>query len=306
MLRRRTLVALAAAAGCSSLIAPIRALAEADATPTSPVTGSSPQSGYAPVNGLQMYYEIHGSGGTPLVLLHGSYGAIGLWGSILPELAQTRQVIAVELQGHGHTADIDRAITYERMADDIAGLLEHLGIAQADVFGYSMGGYTALRFAIQHPEFLRKLVVASASYTSDGVYPEVRAVVADLPPEIFVGSPEEAAYLETAPRPEDFPLLIEKLNLLDAQEFAWPAEEIEAIVAPTLLIYGDADIVRPEHAVELYRLLGGGVPGDFVGLPPSQLAVLPGTTHVGVITRGADLLLAIIPRFLDAPMPAAA
>jgi pimeloyl-ACP methyl ester carboxylesterase len=212
----------------------------------------------------------------------------------------------VELQGHGHTADIDRPITYEQMADDVAALIEHLGIAQADVFGYSMGGYTALRFAIQHPELLRKLVVASASYTSDGVYPEVRAVVADLPPEIFVGSPEEAAYLETAPRPEDFPLLIEKLNHLDAAEFAWSVAEIEAIVAPTLLIYGDADIIRPEHAVELYRLLGGGVPGDFVGLPPSQLAVLPGTTHVGVVTMGANLLLLIVPPFLDAPMPAAA
>jgi pimeloyl-ACP methyl ester carboxylesterase len=121
-----------------------------------------------------------------------------------------------------------------------------------------------------------------------------------------VGTPNEAVYLETAPRPEDFPLLIEKLNQLDSEEFAWPAAEIAAIAAPTLLIYGDADIIRPEHAAELYRLLGGGVPGDFVGLPASQLAVLPGTTHQGVVSSGADLLLAIIPPFLDAPMPDAA
>ena len=304
MIQRRAFVTMAAAAG-TSLVAPVRGVAQAETTTATPVPETTPQSGYAPVNGLQMYYEIHGSGGTPLVLLHGSYGAIGLWGPILETLAQTRQVIAVESQGHGHTADIDRPITYEQMADDTAALIEHLGLAQADVFGYSMGGYTALRFAIQHPELLRKLVVASASYTSDGIYPEVRAVVANLPPELFVGTPEEAAYLETAPRPEDFPILIEKLNQLDAEEFAWPAEEIKAIAAPTLLIYGDADIIRPEHAAELYRLLGGGVPGDFVGLPPSQLAVLPGTTHVGVVTTGADLLLAIIPPFLDAPMPGA-
>jgi pimeloyl-ACP methyl ester carboxylesterase len=302
MMRRRTFVAMAAATG-ASLVAPARGFAQAEATPATPMTETAPQSGYAPVNGLQMYYEIHGNGGIPLVLLHGSYGAIGLWGPILTTLAETRQVIAVELQGHGHTADIDRPITYEQMADDVAALIEHLGIAQADVFGYSMGGYTALQVVIRHPELVRKLVVASASYTKDGIYPEVLEGLAFITPEIFVGTPNEAVYLETAPNPEDFPTLVEKLKRLDAEEFAWPAEEIEAIAAPTLLIYGDADIVRPEHAAELYRLLGGGVPGDFVGLPASQLAVLPGTTHQGVVTTGADLLLAIIPPFLDAPMP---
>src|SRR4051794_17995869 len=134
MMRRRTFVAMAAAAG-TALVAPIRRLAQAEEAPATPLTEMTPQSGYAPVNGLQMYYEIHGGGGTPLVLLHGSYGAIGLWGPILETLAQPRQVIAVEVQGHGHTADIDRPITYEQMADDVAALIEHLGIAQADVFG---------------------------------------------------------------------------------------------------------------------------------------------------------------------------
>ena len=295
---------MAAAAG-AALAAPARGSAQTETNAATPIPDTTPQSGYAPVNGLQMYYEIHGSGGTPLVLLHGAYGAISLWGPILESLARTRQVIAVELQGHGHTGDIDRPITYEDMAADVAALLEHLDIAQADVFGFSMGGFTALRFAIQHPELLRKLVVASASYTSDGIYPEVRAVVSSLTPEIFVGSPNEAVYLETAPNPDDFSTLVEKLNQLDAEAFAWPAADIAAIAAPTLLIFGDADIVRPEHAVEMYRLLGGGVPGDFVGLPPSQLAILPGTTHQGVVTTGAELLLAIIPPFLDAPMPEA-
>jgi pimeloyl-ACP methyl ester carboxylesterase len=293
---------MAALAG-ASLAAPSHGLAQVEVSLTAGVPETPLQSGYAPVNGLQMYYEIHGSGGTPLVMLHGSYGAIGLWGPILATLAQTRQVIAVELQGHGHTADIDRPITYEQMADDVAALLEHLEIAQADLFGYSMGGSTALRFAMQHPALLRKLVVASASSSSEGVYPEVWEGLTYLTPEIFVGTPNEAAYLAAAPHPEEFPVLVEKLQALDAQKFAWPEAEIAAITAPTLLIYGDADIVRPEHAAELYRLLGGGVPGDFVGLPPSQLAVLPGTTHQGVVSTGTALLLAIIPPFLDAPMP---
>jgi pimeloyl-ACP methyl ester carboxylesterase len=304
VIRRRTFVAMAAAAG-TALVGPGWALAQTAATPEMTLTESTVQTGYAPVNGLQMYYEIHGSGGTPLVMLHGSYGAIGLWGPILESLANTRQVIAVELQGHGHTADIERPITYEQMADDVAALIEHLGVAQADVFGYSMGGWTALQLVIRHPELVRKLVVASASYTSEGVYSEVWDGVAFITPEIFVGTPNEAAYLATAPNPEDFPTLVEKLKQLDAEAFSWPAADIEAIAAPTLLIYGDADIVRPEHAAELYRLLGGGVPGDFVGMPASQLAVLPGTTHQGVVTTGAELLLAIIPPFLDAPIPEA-
>jgi pimeloyl-ACP methyl ester carboxylesterase len=253
-----------------------------------------------------MYYEIHGSGGVPLVMLHGSFGTIELWGPLLETLAQTRQVIAVEQQAHGHTADIDRPLRYEHMADDTAALLRRLGIERADVFGYSMGGYTALQLVMRHPELVRKQVVVSASYTKDGVYPEVWEALATLPPEVFAGSPEEASYLRHAPNPEDFPTLIEKNQELEAQEFSWPAEEIAAIEAPTLLVYGDADIVRPEHAAELYRLLGGGVPGDFVGLPADQLAILPGTTHVGVVREGADLLLAIIPPFLDAPMPEAA
>ena len=267
---------------------------------------TSTRGNYAEVNGLNMYYEIHGTG-QPLVLLHGAYMTIDLMGEVVPALAETRQVIAVELQGHGRTADIDRPLTYEQMADDIAALLRHLVIEKADVFGYSMGGGVAFQVAIRHPEVVRKLVVASASYTSDGMHPELLEMIPTLTPEVFAGSPIEEAYLRTAPHPDDFPTLVAKMKQLDMEPFAWPPEDIRGIAAPTLLIVGDSDAIRLEHAVELFRLLGGGVMGDLAGLPKSQLAVLPSTTHFvppgsGVLDR-ADWLMAMIPPFLDTPMP---
>ena len=261
---------------------------------------------YAEVNGLNIYYEIHGSG-QPLVLLHGAYMTIDLMGEVVPALAGSRQVIAVELQGHGHTADIDRPLSYELMADDIAALIEHLAFEKADLFGYSMGGGVALQVAIRHPEVVRKLVVASASYTSEGMHPGLLEMIPTLTPEAFAGSPIEEAYHRSAPNPDDFPTLVAKMKRLDMEPFAWPAEDIGGIAAPTLLIVGDSDVIRLEHAVEMFRLLGGGVMGDLVGLPKSQLAVLPGTTHFvppgsGVLER-ADWLLPIIVPFLDAPVP---
>jgi pimeloyl-ACP methyl ester carboxylesterase len=267
-----------------------------------------PRGGYAEVNGLRMYYEIYGTG-RPLVVLHGAYMTIETMGEIVPSLAETRQVIAVELQGHGHTADIDRPLTYEHMADDVAALLRHLVIEEADVFGYSLGGGVALQVAIRYPEVVRNLVVASASYTSDGMHPELLEMIPTITPEAFAGSPIEEEYLRTAPNPDDFPTLVAKLKRLDLEPFAWSPEDIRGIAAPTLLIIGDSEAIRLEHAVELFRLLGGGVMGDLAGLPKSQLAVLPGTTHFippgsGVLDR-AGWLLSMIGEFLDAPMPEA-
>jgi pimeloyl-ACP methyl ester carboxylesterase len=263
---------------------------------------------YAEVNGLNMYYEIHGAG-EPLVVLHGAYMTIDAMGEVVPSLAETRQVIAVELQGHGHTADIDRPLSYEQMADDTAALLRHIGIEQADVFGYSMGGAAALQVAIRHPEVVRKLVVASASYTSEGAHPELLEMIPSITPEAFAGTPMEEEYLRTAPNPDDFPTLVAKLKRLDMEPFAWPQEDIRGIAAPTLLIFGDSDAIRLEHAVEMFSLLGGGVMGDLAGLPKSRLAVLPGTTHFvppgsGILDR-ADWLVSMIGEFLDAPMPEA-
>jgi pimeloyl-ACP methyl ester carboxylesterase len=255
---------------------------------------------YASVNGLEMYYEIHGTG-EPLVLLHGAYMTIDAMGEVVPSLAKTRRIIAVELQGHGRTADIDRPLSYEQMADDTAALLRHIGIEEADIFGYSMGGGIALQVTIRHPEVVRKLVLASVYYNNDGVYPEVLEAIETITPEAFAGTPWREEYARIAPNPEDFPTLVAKLKELDLTFVGWPSEDIQAIEAPALLIIGDSDVVRPEHAVEMFRLVGGGVAGDLAGLPSSRLAILPGTTHVGLVER-TDLLVSMIGEFLDAPI----
>lgn len=265
---------------------------------------TTPQTGYAPVNGVQMYYEIHGEG-EPLLLLHGALATIGLWGPILETLAENRQVIAVEFQGHGHTADIDRPLTYEHLVEDTAALMRHLGIAHADVVGYSMGGITALGLAISYPDLVRTLAVAGANYNNDGLFPESLAVIESLTPEMFAGSPPEVAYRDVAPNPDGFPALLEKIVAIETTFAGWREGDLQTIVAPALIVNGDSD-VRPEHAVALFRLLGGGVSGDIVGLPRSRLAILPATTHVGLVTERADWLAATIEEFLAAPMPESA
>jgi len=272
-------------------------------TDNSKIINEESKSGYALVNGLNMYYEIHGTG-QPLVLLHGAFSAIGTsFGKILPELAKTRQVIAFELQAHGRTADIDRPLTIEGMADDVAAALQALGIGQVDVFGYSMGSEVALHLVIRHPDVVRKLVLASVTYTLSGIHPGLMEGLGEMKPEMMFGSPWHEEYTRIAPRPEDFNRLFAKKTQMDRQLQDLPAETIQAIKAPTLLIIGDSDLVRPEHAVEMFRLLGGGVFGDTpAGLPNSQLAVLPGTSHVTVVDR-ADWLVPMIESFLNAPMP---
>lgn len=260
------------------------------------------KSGYASVSGLEMYYEIHGKG-KPLVLIHGAFSAIGTsFGKLLPSLAKTRQVIALEMQAHGRTADIDRPMTLEAMADDVAAVLGQLDLAPADVFGYSMGAGIALHLAIRHPEVVRKLVLASVTYNMNGVHPGLMEGLGEMKPEMMFGSPWHEEYMRIAPRPEDFSRLFTKKTQMDRQIKDIPAETIQAIKSPTLLIVGDSDLVRPEHAVEMFRLLGGGVFGDTpAGLPNSQLAVLPGTSHVTVVDR-ADWLVPMINAFLDAPV----
>ena len=254
---------------------------------------------YAQVNGLNMYYEIHGTG-RPLVLLHGNLSTIDVdFGRIIPALAKTRQVIAVEQQAHGHTADIDRPLTIQNWTDDTAVLLRSLDVTGADVFGYSSGSAVALQLAIDHPSLVRKLILASTSYRLDGLHPEVLGGIEQIQPEHLAGTPFEEAYATVAPRPEDWPVLIEKVKQMDSDLPEWPAETIKNLGKPVLLVIGDSDIVRPEHAVEMFRLLGGGVMGDMTGLPSSRLAVLPGTTHVTLVHR-ADWLASMVEEFLEA------
>jgi pimeloyl-ACP methyl ester carboxylesterase len=304
-MKRRTFVASVTATGMS-LVSGADGFAQEAATPApggEATTQAGVESGYAPVNGLQMYYEIHGKG-EPLVLIHGAFSTIEFWGPILTTLAQDHQVIAVELQAHGHTADIDRPFNYEAFADDVAALLEYLGVAQADVVGYSMGANTALRLAIQHPNRVRKLVAISGNSRTDGYYPELLEMIESLAPEMLAGSPPEQSYMRTAPNPEDWPVLFDKIKALEANTFDW-TQEMGRIAAPTLLIIGDSDAMRPEHAAEMFRLLGGGVPGDLTGLPNSQLAIVPGATHVSLVDESFDLWLPMVQAFLAAPMPAA-
>jgi pimeloyl-ACP methyl ester carboxylesterase len=258
------------------------------------------QSGYAEVNGLNMYYEIHGSG-SPLIVLHGALMAIPTMGEIIPRLAETRQVIAVELQGHGRTADIiDRPLSYEQMADDVAAFMAAINLEQADVFGYSMGGGVALQLAMRHPEKIDRLVIASAGYSTAAYYPGFFDMLQLITADMFAGSPPEVDYQQLAPQPENFPQLVEKMVQLDSPAQDWPAADVQALESPTLIIIGDSDSIRPEHAVDLFRLRGGGVDGELAGLPNAQLAILPGTTHIGMLFR-VDWLESMITEFLDAP-----
>jgi pimeloyl-ACP methyl ester carboxylesterase len=265
------------------------------------------ESGYAPANGLKMYYEIHGTrqgADLPLVLLHGAFSSIEPdFGAMIPIFARSRQVIAIEQQGHGHTADIDRPLRYEHMADDTVALLQYLGIEKADLFGYSFGGNVVMKIAYHHPEMARKLVLAGGtSYNLEGLHPSIMENVTELPPEALDGTPWKEAYDKVAPNPADWATLVAKKNEMDRHYQGWTPEQIQSIKAPILIIIGDSDIVRPEHVVDMFRLVGGGVVGDLAGLPASQLAILPGTTHVTVVYR-VDWVTSMTNEFLDAPMP---
>jgi pimeloyl-ACP methyl ester carboxylesterase len=260
----------------------------------------TPSGNYAAVNGLRMYYEVHGTG-APVVLLHGAFSTIETdFRKLIPILSKKYRVIALEQQAHGRTGDIDRPLTYENMANDTAALLRQLGIEKADFVGYSMGGATGLELAIRHPNLVRKLVFfGGASYAPEGSYPESLEFEKVMKPENFNGTPWKRSYDEIAPKPENFPALVHKIRALDLGFKGWKPEEVKKIQAPTLLIIGDSDIVRPEHTAEMFRLLGGGVPGDVKGLPRARLAVLPATTHVSIIER-TNWLASMTTEFLNA------
>jgi pimeloyl-ACP methyl ester carboxylesterase len=259
--------------------------------------------GYAPVNGLQMYWRSYGEGGTPLVVVHGGFGLVDTWGGLLEELAESRRVIAVELQGHGRTADIDRPFRRESFGDDLAALIEHLGLGQADLFGYSLGAVASLAAAIRHPDRIRKLVLVSTVFTSDGFFPEVREAMAQVGSggfEMMRQSPAYAAYAAVAPDVDAFPALMDRTGALLRQPYDW-TEEVRGLRPPTLLVYADADSIPVTHAAEFFALLGGGLRDanwDGSLRPASRLAILPGRTHYDVTQ--SPLLVPAVVDFLDA------
>lgn len=254
--------------------------------------------------GLELYYEIHGSG-EPLIVLHGGFGSVEMFGPNIEILARTRQVIAVDLQGHGRTADIDRALSYEALGDDVAALIEHLGFDKADVMGYSLGGGAALQAAIRHPARVRKLVIVSTVFARSGWFPEVRAGFDAIGPQLAAmmkQGPAYQFYASIAPRPQDFERVVEKVGSLVKRDYDWSAVITDKL-APTLIVVGDADAVRPAHLVEMFARLGGGQrdPGwdGSGGRSKSQLAVLPGKTHYDIVASPA--LAAAVDPFLAAP-----
>lgn len=257
---------------------------------------------YADVNGLLLHYEDHGAG-EPLILLHGGFGAAGLLGPILPALAAGRRVIAVDLQGHGRTPDIDRPLRPELLADDIAALIRHLGLEQADLMGYSLGGAVALRTAIQHPTLIRRLVLVSVPYARSGNHPEVVAAMDHQHPglaELMKPSPNYQHYAQVAPQPDRWPTLVTKTGEHLAQDYDW-STDLSALTATTMLVFADADSVRPGHIVEFYGLLGGGQRDagvDGSGRGTAQLAILPGTTHYDILL--SPPLAPVVAQFLDA------
>ena len=257
---------------------------------------------YADVNGISLYYEEHGSG-RPLVLLHGGLAAGSMYAPILPQLARGRRVILVDLQAHGHTADVDRPLRYETMADDVAGLIGHLGLEQADLMGYSFGAATAVRTAIQHPALVRRLVVVSVPFRRDGWYPESLAGMEQMGShlaDMLKQGPLYGIYAAAAPRVEDWPVLLDKTGELLRRDYDWSAD-LATITAPAMLVYADADAVRPAHIVDFYARLGGGLRDanwDGSARSVARLAVLPGQTHYDIF--GSPALSAAVIPFLDA------
>ena len=268
-------------------------------------TTAALKSGYAPVDGLKMYYEIHGTG-EPLILLHGGLSSSDMFSEIMPQLSKKRQVITVDLQAHGRTADINRPLSFEAMADDVAALIHYFKIEKADVMGYSVGGEVALRTAIQYPEVVRKLVIVSASFRRDGWYPELVAGMTQMSAgsaESMKQTPMYQLYTRVAPKPEDWPVLLTKLGDMFRKDYDW-SNDVPAIKAPVLLVFGDADGVRTSHAVQFFELLGGGKKDgglDGSGMSNARLAILPGLTHFTI--SSSPVMISTVTAFLDAPAP---
>jgi pimeloyl-ACP methyl ester carboxylesterase len=266
--------------------------------------GPKVKTGYVSVNGLRMYYESYGTG-APLVLLHGGIGGTETFARLIPKLARGRRVVAVDLQGHGRTADINRSIRFERMAEDVAGVIQRLRLRKVDLLGYSLGGGVALRTVVQHPELVRKLVLISTAFRRGGWYPEILVGMQSVPEnaEAMKQTAMYKEYVRVAPRPEDWPVLLTKLADALRQEYDW-SDDIEKIRTPSLVVAGDADSIRPSHLAQFFEHLGGGRSDggwDGAGISRARLAILPGVTHYNILS--SPLLIPIVLEFLGAPAP---
>jgi pimeloyl-ACP methyl ester carboxylesterase len=262
------------------------------------ITEAQVRNGYVEANGVNYYYEIHGTG-EPILLLHGGLGSIGMFEPDLPALSRNRQVIAVDLHGHGRTAIGDRPINLIDIGNDLAAILKHLGYDHADVMGYSFGGGAAFRLAVQHPEMVRRLVLVSAGFAQSGFYPEMLPMQAQVGAgmaDAMKATPMYTSYAAVAPHPEDFPKLLDRMGEWMREPYDW-SEDVKRFTMPVMLIYGDSDMFRLEHVVEFYHLLGGGLKDagwQREHMSQNRLAILPNVTHYE---------MAMSPRLVETALP---
>ena len=281
---------------------PNKALVAAMLLATSATVADAQAAGHrVNVHGMRMYYEVSGTG-DPLVVLHGAYMNIPTMGAIIPRLAKTHKVYAVEMQGHGRSTDIARPITYQNLADDIAAFMDSVRLPKADVLGYSMGAEVGLQLAIRHPAKVNKLVSVSGAYDLKGWQPVYTQMIPTMTVEMITGMPFAKEYPKLAANSKGFPEFARKMIALEKEPMAWEAD-VKKLKTPVLVIAGDADVMTLEHSVSLFSLLGGGVMGDMgKPLPASRLAILPATSHTAVITQ-VDLLHGFIEPFLTGKTP---
>jgi pimeloyl-ACP methyl ester carboxylesterase len=310
---RRSLVPAFALLAAATTAVPQPARAQAP-TITEAAAPTAVKNGDADVNGTRIHYQIHGNlaaGKTPLLVLHGAFMSSDAMASLVDPLAATRPVIAIDARGHGRSGGVDGKLSYDEMADDAAAVLEKLGVKQADVLGYSMGGSTAVALAVRHPDKIGKQVILSGTSRLDGWYPEVLAGIAQITPEVFANSPIDTEYRRLSPTPDKFPRLVENIKALDATPFAFSDEQVRAIPGKTMVIIGDADGVTLDHAIALFKLRGGGdvaaaTQGFLTEAPKARLAILPATSHIGIMGEVPAIVAMVVP-FLDdkAPPPPA-
>jgi pimeloyl-ACP methyl ester carboxylesterase len=290
-----------------AIVAPSTGCGSSSASPVrgSPGTASAPTTGVVESNDARIAYQVHGdlNAGTPVLVLHGTFMSADAMKPLVERLAKTRAVIAIDQRGHGRSGDHPGPATYEAMSDDAANVLAALRVPTADVVGYSMGANVAILLATRHPTTVRRMVVLSGTFRKSGWHPEVHAAIASLTPGVFAGTPLETSYKQSSPTPEAFPVLVEKMKVMEKTAPDVPEDEIRAFRGKTMIVVGDADAVQLDHALELFQLAGGGdkdavVKGFMTKPPRARLAILPGTSHIGIMAN-PDLVVSLVTPFLD-------